>query len=138
MQGETETAATLHREKCVRPWQTCSGSIIVVLCLTSCASWQAQYLNEAAHHATMVEVEHRLGRPHLTWDLRTGETLWTYQSGLPSETNTGGITIVGPNWVAGQRLDCTAYVLLFDQQKILRAWMQQPCKPDRPVIRNSG
>jgi hypothetical protein len=100
---------------------------MVALCLTSCASWQAQYLNEAVQHATLVEVEQHLGRPHSTWDLGTGETLWTYQSGLPSETNTGGVTIVGPGWVVGRRLDCTAYVLLFDQQKILRTWMQQPC-----------
>jgi hypothetical protein len=91
-----------------------------------------------AQNATLPEVEDHLGQPHSTWDLRTGKTLWTFQSGLPSETNTGGVTIVGPGWVVGRRLDCTEYVLLFDQQKILRAWMQQSCNPDRPIIRNGG
>jgi hypothetical protein len=122
----------------VSPWQPWLGSIFVALALTSCASWQAKYLKEAANHATSEEVENHLGRPHSTWDLRTGETLWTYQSGVPSETDTGGVTIVGPGWVIGRRSDCTEYVLLFDQQKILRAWMRQPCKPNRPVARNGG
>ena len=112
--------------------------MIVVLALTSCASWQTQYLKAAANHAILVEVENHLGRPHSTWELRTGETLWTYQSGLLSETNIGGVTIVGPGWVVGRRSDCTEYVLLFDQQKILRAWMRQPCRPNRPISRNWG
>jgi len=137
--GKREKAeATSHREKSVRPWQTCLGSFFVALALTSCASWQAQYLKAAANHATPVEVENHLGRPHSTWELRTGETLWTYQSGLSSETNTAGVTIVGPGWVIGRRSDCTEDVLLFDQQNILRAWMRQPCKLDRPIVRNGG
>jgi hypothetical protein len=101
----------------------------MMLTMASCASWQAQYLKGAANHATMDEVEKQLGRPHSTWELTTGEALWTYQSGVPSGTDWGGMTIVGPGWVIGRRSDCTQYVLLFDQQKILRAWMHQPCKP---------
>ena len=120
----------------MRPWQIGLGSIFVALTLTSCASWQAQYLKGAANHATVEEVENHLGQPHSSWDLRTGETLWTYQSGVPSGTNTGGVTIVGPGWVVGRQSDCTEYVLLFDQQKILRAWMQQPCRPGRLSARN--
>jgi hypothetical protein len=122
----------------VEPWQTALGSIVVAVALTSCASWQAQYLRGAANHATVEEVENHLGQPHSTWDLRTGETLWTYQSGVPSGANTGGVTIVGPGWVVGRRSDCTEYVLLFDQQKILRAWMRQPCLPDRFSARAGG
>jgi hypothetical protein len=106
----------------------------VALALTSCASWQARYLKEGVNQATMDEVEKHLGRSHSTWGLRTGETLWTYQSGVPSGTDTAGVTIVGPGWVIGRRSDCTEYVLLFDQQKILRAWMRQPCKPARSVL----
>jgi hypothetical protein len=121
----------------MRTWQIWVGLIFIVLALASCASWQAAYLKEAANHATMGEVENHLGQPHSTWDLRTGETLWTYQSGVSPGTDSGGVTIVGPGWVIGRRSDCTAYVLLFDQQKVLRAWMRQPCKPDRPVSRTS-
>lgn len=118
-----------------RPWVSL---IFVAFALTSCASWQTEYLKEAANHATTAEVENRLGRPHSTWDLQTGETLWTYQSGVPSGTDAGGITIVGPGWAIGRRSDCTAYVLLFDQQKVLRAWMRQPCEPDHPLTGNNG
>ena len=121
----------------MRTWQIWSGPIFMVLALTSCASWQAAYLREAANQATMGEVENHLGQPQSTWDLRTGETLWTYQSGLALGTDSGGVTIVGPGWVIGRRSDCTEYVLLFDQQKVLRTWMRQPCKPDRPVSRTS-
>lgn len=116
-------------------WWTWWILIAMTLAMASCASWQAQYLKGAANQATMDEVEKQLGRPHSTWGLMTGETLWTYQSGVPSGTDTGGITIVGPGWVIGKRSDCTQYVLLFDQQKILRTWMQQPCQPDRDVSR---
>ena len=122
----------------MKPWRTWAGLIVVAPVLASCASWQAQYLKKAANQGTMEEVEDHLGRPHSTWNLRTGETLWTYQSGVPSGTDAGGVTIVGPGWVVGRRSDCTEYVLLFDQQKILRAWMRQPCKSDRLVIGDRG
>jgi hypothetical protein len=117
----------------VRAWQTWVGLTVAALALTACAAWRAKYLKEAANHAAMDEVEKHLGRPHSTWDLRTGESLWTYQSGVPSGTDSAGITVVGPGWVIGRRSDCTEYVLLFDQQKILRAWVRQPCKAEGSV-----
>lgn len=122
----------------MKPRPIWAGLIVVALALASCAPWQAQYLKQAANQGTMEEVEDRLGRPHSTWDLRTGETLWAYQAGVPSGADAGGVTIVGPGWVVGRRSGCTEYVLLFDGQKILRAWMRQPCKSDRPVIGDSG
>jgi hypothetical protein len=122
----------------VIPRRSWASLVFVAFALTSCASWQTEYLREAANHATTAEVENRLGRPHSTWDLQTGETLWTYQSGVPSGPDTGGITVVGPGWVIGRRSDCTADVLLFDQQKVLRAWMRQPCIPDRPLTWDDG
>jgi hypothetical protein len=128
----------MARSEEVRTWQIGASAIFLVLVLTSCASWQAAYLKKATNQATMAEVEHHLGQPHSTWELRTGETLWTYQSGVPSGTDPSGVTIVGPDWVIGRRSDCTEYALLFDQQKVLRAWMQQPCQPDRPVRRTSS
>lgn len=120
----------------MRPWHTWLGPTLVALALTSCASWQAKYLKEATNQATMEEVENHLGRPRSAWDLRTDESLWTYQSGVPSGTDSGGITIVGPGWVVGRRSDCTGYVMLFDQRKVLRAWMRQLCTPDRPIAQN--
>jgi hypothetical protein len=102
--------------------------VAVGLAQVSCASWQADYLKKATNLADMTEVERHLGVPHSTWDLATGETLWTYQLGLPVGEEMGGVTIVGPDWVIGRRADCTAYVLLFDPRKVLRTWMRQPCK----------
>ncbi|HEX2276754.1 MAG TPA: hypothetical protein VHN13_06435 [Candidatus Tectomicrobia bacterium] len=110
-------------------------SMAMTLAMASCASWPAQYLKGAVNHATTEAVEKHLGRPHETWELRTGESLWTYQSGVPSGTDAGGLTIVGPDWVLGKRSHCTQSVLLFDQRKILRAWMQQPCRPARETSR---
>ena len=107
----------------------------MALAMASCASWHAQYLKGAVDHATTEAVEKHLGRPHATWELHTGESLWTYQSGAPSGTDAGGLTIVGPDWVLGRRTNCSQYVLLFDQQKILRAWMQQPCQSQREMSR---
>jgi hypothetical protein len=122
----------------MRPWRGRGGLILVALTLTSCASMEARYLQEATNQATMAEVENHLGQAHSTWDLRTSETLWMYQSGVPSGTDSSGITIVGPDWVVGRRSDCTAYIMLFDQQKILRAWMRQSCEPDGPRMGNGG
>ena len=113
-----QVATTSPRGELVRPRDSCLGLVIMALALTSCASWHAQYLKAAQNHATLAEVEQHLGRPHSTWDLHTGETLWTYQAGLPSATNSGGVTIVGPGWVIGQRSDCSEYILLFDSQRI--------------------
>jgi hypothetical protein len=120
----------------MKPWQDWGGLLLVALFLTSCASREARYLKEATNQATMTEVANHLGQAHSTWELRTGETLWTYQSGMPSGTDSSGITIVGPGWVVGRPSDCTAHILLFDPQKILRAWMQQSCEPDGPRMGN--
>lgn len=111
----------------MRTWKTWVSVVFVTFAGISCASWQAKYLKAAANHAAMADVENHLGRPQATWDLQTGEALWTYQSGVPSETGPSGITIIGPGWVLGKRSACTEYVLLFNQQKILRAWMPHPC-----------
>jgi hypothetical protein len=121
-----------HRDELMNPWWDWGGLLLVALMLTSCASGEARYLKAAMNQATMAEVENHLGQAHSTWDLRTGETLWAYQSGVPSGTDSSGITIVGPGWVVGRHSDCTAYILLFDRQKILRAWMHQSCEPNGP------
>lgn len=60
----------------------------------------------------------------------TGETLWTYQYGIPKASGWGGVTVVGPALTFGKGSPCTEYVLLFDRQQILRAWMRQDCRPD--------
>jgi len=126
---------TLSQARAVSRRWTLGTLLAMAWAMASCASWHAQYLKGAVNHATMEAVEKHLGRPHATWELHTGESLWTYQSGVPSGADAGGLTIVGPDWVLGRRSNCSQYVLLFDQQKILRAWMQQPCQPQREMSR---
>jgi hypothetical protein len=125
----------LSQRGTVSRWWMLGISIAMALTMAACASWHTQYLKGAVNHATMEDVEKHLGRPHSTWELHTGESLWTYQSGVPSGTEAGGLTIVGPDWALGRRSNCSQYVLLFDQQKILRAWMQQPCQTERDMSR---
>jgi hypothetical protein len=88
------------------------GIILIMLILTSCASWPDTYLKTATHHSTQDEVAKYLGPPHLTRELSTGESVWSY-----GFTNTAG------------GIGCTAYVLTFDREKILRDWQWQPSCP---------
>ncbi len=106
------------------------GLILLTLFITACAAWQCTYLKEATGSATQAEVAERLGPPQTSWDLMTGETLWIYQYGIPKASDWGGVTIVGPALTSGKGPRCTEYVLLFDRQQILRAWMRQDCRPD--------
>jgi hypothetical protein len=117
----------------MKAWQKWGSAAFLLMTLVSCASWQTQFLREATNHAMQKEVIERLGAPQDTWTLATGETLWTYEHGFQTGTESGGITIVGPDLTIGRSSSCTAYVLLFDQQQVLRAWMRQPCKPTRPM-----
>jgi hypothetical protein len=117
----------------MKAWLKWGAAAFLVMTLASCASWQTHFLREATNHATQKEVAERLGAPQNTWPLATGETLWTYEHGFQTATESGGITIVGPDLTIGRSPSCTAYVLLFDQQQVLRAWMRQPCRPTRPM-----
>jgi len=120
-------------ERILNAWMNWGGAVFLLLALASCASWQTQYLREATNHATQHEVEERLGSPRDTWSLVSGETLWTYERGFQAGTESGGITIVGPGWTIGRSPGCTTDVLLFDQEKVLHAWMRQPCESARPM-----
>jgi hypothetical protein len=116
----------------LKVWLRWGGAVCLLVPLASCASWPSGYLRQATNHATPGEVREHLGAPQDTWALATGETLWTYERGFQAGTESGGITIVGPGWTFGGSPGCTAHVLLFDQEKVLRAWMRQPCDPHPP------
>ncbi len=103
------------------------GLVLVVFTLTSCATWQAAYLKAAANRATQDEVTQRFGPPLMAWDLTTGETLSTYRSGSGSGGDIPSISVAGPGWVIANGAHCTEYILLFDREKILRAWTAQKC-----------
>jgi hypothetical protein len=119
-----------------KAWLKNGGAVFLVVAVASCASWQTRYLQEATNHATQNEVEERFGSPQDTWALATGEALWTYERGFQAGTESGGLTLVGPDWTIGRSPGCTASVLLFDQEKLLRAWMRQPCQSSSELPRS--
>ena len=88
------------------------GIILIMLTLMACATWPDAYLKTAVNHATQDAVAKDLGPPHLSRDLSTGEAVWLY-----GFTNTSG------------GIGCTAYILTFDPEKILRTWQWQPSCP---------
>jgi hypothetical protein len=89
------------------------GSLcLILLLLSSCASWPASYLESAVNHASQDAVAKSLGPPHLSRVLSTGEEVWLY--GFTSPNVSGG---------------CTAYTLTFDREHILRQWQWQPSCP---------
>jgi hypothetical protein len=84
-----------------------SGVVLLMVMLTACAAWQETYLTQALNQATQDEVVRTLGPPHLSRDLASGDAVWSY-----------GFT---------NSVSCTAYILTFDRQKILRDWHWNPC-----------
>lgn len=89
-----------------------SGIVLLMLILTSCASWPETYLQAATNASTQDDVAKYLGPPHLSQELSTGEAVWLYGFTYPSGS-----------------VGCTTYVLTFDREKILRGWQWQPSCP---------
>lgn len=90
---------------------------IVLICfsLCSCIRWRADYLQQVVNQATQDDITKRLGPPHFTRMLDSGEEVWTYQySGVSGNQKT----------VSSY---CSEYILTFDHNKILRNWVRQTC-----------
>jgi hypothetical protein len=85
---------------------------LILLLLSSCAIGPESYLKSAVNHASQDVVTKSFGPPHLTRVLSTGEEVWLY-------------SFTSPNAISG----CTAYVLTFDRERILRNWQWQPSCP---------
>jgi hypothetical protein len=83
-----------------------SGVVSIVLILTACASQQVRYFRQNVNQANYDAVAKRLGPPHHSQELTTGETIWSYQY---------------------RNGDCEDYVLTFDRAKVLREWKEQKC-----------
>ena len=87
--------------------------------------WRVQYLSEQVNVATENQVRAKFGSPLATQRLGNGDTVWTYQVGKnarygdPATYAEGGV-LIGSG-------ECVAYVLTFDAQRVLRAWLRQEC-----------
>jgi hypothetical protein len=115
---------------------------LVVLILTSCASPQTRVLRAAVNHETQAVVAQHLGQPNEVWPLADGETLWSYRTdqSIWSYWHTGfgngsaaGLTVEGPGLTVLPGARCTEYVLRFDREQIVRAWIRQPCRGFEPA-----
>jgi hypothetical protein len=90
--------------KALATWATWA---FVVLVVGACATPQERYFSEHVNEVSLDAVAKRFGPPHHQQALTTGETVWSYEYRD------------GPN--------CTAYILTFDQVKVLRGWKRQRC-----------
>jgi hypothetical protein len=79
----------------------------MTLALMACEREQERYFERHVNHASQDAVARRFGPPRRAHELSTGGSVWSYQSGYGS--------------------DCTAYILRFDQAKVLRDWDERPC-----------
>jgi hypothetical protein len=86
---------------------TWAGLAVLTLGLVACESRQARYFRKHVNQRSQDAVAKQFGPPHRAQELTTGETVWAYES--------------------RDRSDCTAYILRFDQAKVLRDWKAQQC-----------
>ena len=95
-----------------------------LLILSACALLippECRYLKAAQHHATMADVQERLGVPLMRNDTPNGTT-WLYEVLEEQPTHRGTPTGF---W-------CDEYVLTFDQQGVLRHWEHKSQKHRDP------
>ena len=84
-----------------------AGLALLTLALVACESQQERYFRRNVNRASQDVVAKQFGPPHRAQELTTGETVWAYES--------------------RERSDCTAYILRFDQTKVLRDWKERKC-----------
>jgi len=100
---------------------------LLLLLAGACAPpvWRAQYLAEQANIATQEQVQAKFGPPLASQRLENGEEVWTYRVGQNAKY--GDPATYGEGSVLIGSGECVAYVLTFDQQRVLRSWLRQEC-----------
>lgn len=91
--------------------RTAGICLMLILLLVACTPWRSEYLAGAVNTASQDDVVKRMGPPHSTHKLESGETVWGYRS--------AGV-------MDGQSY-CSEYVLTFDTKRTLRSWNKQRC-----------
>jgi hypothetical protein len=84
-----------------------AGLAFLTLGLPGCESEPERYFKKHVNQVSRDAVAKQFGPPHRAQELTTGETVWAYES--------------------RDRSECTAYILRFDQTKVLRDWKAQKC-----------
>jgi hypothetical protein len=91
----------------VKGFMRLAGLTLMTLALVACEAQQERYFRRNVNRASQDAVAKQFGPPHRAQQLTTGETVWVYDS--------------------RGRSDCTAYILRFDQTKVLRDWKERKC-----------
>ena len=84
-----------------------AGLALLTLGLVACESERERYVRKHLNQASQDAVARRFGPPHRVHALTDGGTVWSYEY--------------------RDRSDCTAYILRFDQARVLRDWNERPC-----------
>lgn len=102
-----------------RGWRTRFVSMVLSLLALSACSGGSKYFQDAINQATQDMVGKRYGTAHKTQATADGGEAWTY-----FERGSGTASFGGQVRGAG----CRAYVLTFDNERVLRGWEQLPCQ----------
>ena len=87
--------------------------------IIACSEFETSYFKDRVNEATMERVAKRYGTPHKTEQIDGSKTVWTY-----FERGSGTASFSGTS----RGGTCRAYVLVFDQNAILREWKQDECQ----------
>jgi hypothetical protein len=91
----------------VKRFTRLAGLVLMTLALAACEGQQERYFMRNVNRASQDTVAKQFGPPHRAQKLTTGGTVWAYES--------------------RERSDCKAYILRFDQTKVLRDWKERKC-----------
>ena len=97
--------------KLIRSLNVRLTSFTILTLLTSCMSWQSEYLEAVSGKATQDEVARKMRPPESERNLSNRDTVWIYRSMKVVEGTS----------------KCTQYVLIFDSQKLLGSWTSAKC-----------
>jgi hypothetical protein len=91
--------------------------------IASCAPYSLGYLDRAVNHATQDDIAKDMGSPPTVRKADNGGIEWVYYD--------RGSSVAGYTGYARQAY-CREFVLVFDRDKILRAWRTQDCHNNVP------
>src|SRR5579885_2931724 len=100
-------------------------AFIIISACTSPSAWRLQYLNQQINIAGADQVREGFGAPTLTQRLENDDIRWIYQIGKNAQY--GDAASYGEGSVLIGSGECIAYLLDFDQQRILRSWVRREC-----------
>lgn len=85
----------------------------------ACSDLESRYFKDQVNNVTAEQVAQKYGTPHKVLEDDSGNTVWTYFERGSATASYAGTAKGGI---------CRAYRLSFDEQNILRDWMQGECQ----------